>query len=192
MTDTESGTRRAQRRVKARERGAAMVETAMVFPMFVILWFVTMWVYRTYDTKLDLMARTRGEAWGYAMSNCGKSGTSNIVTRWNNGKGEARTVPAGAPPPITQLALDATSVMFPVFALVAATVNTPIDAARSDRSKVVAQSVPNLWERTDGKVARTATAKVVVFCNETPEDGDLVGVVRSLVHMVPISSFFPL
>jgi len=184
--------RRSHWREATGQRGAALVETAMVFPMFVILWFVTLWVYRTYDTKLDEMARTRGDAWGYAMSSCGKSGARDVVTRWPSGAGHAHKVPAGAPPPITQFALDGASLLFPVFTLVAAVVNTPTDAARSDRSKAVAQSIPNLWERSNGKVSRTVTAKVVVFCNETPENGDLAGVIRSLVHMVPISSFFPL
>jgi hypothetical protein len=58
---------------RRRERGAALVEAAFMFPMFVILFYAIIYAHTFYSTQLDSNAQSRQLAWNDAMSDCGKS-----------------------------------------------------------------------------------------------------------------------
>lgn len=58
----------------ARERGAAMVEAAFMFPMFIILFFSIIYAHSFSATKIDEAAQARELAWSNAMSNCVEGG----------------------------------------------------------------------------------------------------------------------
>ena len=52
------------------QRGAAMVEAAFMLPMFVILFFTTMYLHNLNAKQIALNMTTREAAWSYAMANC--------------------------------------------------------------------------------------------------------------------------
>jgi len=62
------------RRSHSRERGAAMVEAAFMFPMFIILFFSIIYAHSFSATKIDEATQARELAWSNAMSNCVQGG----------------------------------------------------------------------------------------------------------------------
>jgi hypothetical protein len=56
------------------QRGAAMVEAAFMFPMFVILWFSIVYAHSFSSTQIDANTQSRELAWTDAMANCNKAG----------------------------------------------------------------------------------------------------------------------
>jgi hypothetical protein len=67
---------RTLRKHRERERGAAMVEAAFMFPLFIILFFSLMYAHSYTATKIDEETQGREMAWTNAMSNCGTTGDS--------------------------------------------------------------------------------------------------------------------
>jgi len=63
-------------RRRQRERGAAMVEAAFMFPLFIILFFSLIYAHSYTGTKIDEATQARELAWTNAMSNCGTTGDS--------------------------------------------------------------------------------------------------------------------
>ena len=60
------------------QRGAAMVEAAFMFPMFIILFFSVIYAHSFSATKIDEATQARELAWTNAMGNCGKTGDAII------------------------------------------------------------------------------------------------------------------
>jgi hypothetical protein len=61
-------------RLRRGQSGAAMVEAAFMFPMFVILWFSIVYAHAFSSTQIDTNTQSRELAWTDAMSNCNTPG----------------------------------------------------------------------------------------------------------------------
>jgi Flp pilus assembly protein TadG len=61
-------------RLRRAQRGAAMVEAAFMFPMFVILWFSIVYAHSFSSTQIDANTQSRELAWTDAMANCNTKG----------------------------------------------------------------------------------------------------------------------
>jgi hypothetical protein len=75
-----------QRTRRISQRGAALVETALMFPLFITITFAGFYAYNLGRAGIEVHTGARQEAWTYAMSNCG-----------NKGQSESETLPAQAP-----------------------------------------------------------------------------------------------
>src|SRR5215472_10225038 len=64
-------------RARRRKRGVALVEAAACMPLFVVLWFSILYAHNLFATKMGVNAAARAQAWGFAMGNCGMSGSPN-------------------------------------------------------------------------------------------------------------------
>jgi hypothetical protein len=53
------------------QRGAALVEAAFMFPMFVICFYAIIYMHTFYATQIDANTLSRQYAWGDSMNNCG-------------------------------------------------------------------------------------------------------------------------
>ena len=65
---------------RAGQRGAALVEAAFMFPMFIILFFSVIYAHSFSATKIDEATQAREMAWTNAMSNCGHTGAPENET----------------------------------------------------------------------------------------------------------------
>jgi hypothetical protein len=74
------------RKRRASERGAALVETALMFPLFITITFAGFYAYNLGRAGIEIHTGARQEAWTYAMSNCG-----------NNGQSESEALPPQGP-----------------------------------------------------------------------------------------------
>jgi hypothetical protein len=61
-------------RQRQHERGAALVEAAFMFPMFIILFFSVIYAHSFTATKIDEATQARELAWNNAMTNCVQGG----------------------------------------------------------------------------------------------------------------------
>jgi hypothetical protein len=62
-------------------RGAAMTETVIMIPVFILIWACIIYIYQAYEKKIDLMQHVRADAWHYATNACeGDRGSTTIRT----------------------------------------------------------------------------------------------------------------
>jgi len=67
--------RRSRLRGRRRhERGVALVEAAFMLPMFVILWYASLYVHSLGSKYIAINTLARQDAWQTAMANCGVHG----------------------------------------------------------------------------------------------------------------------
>jgi cytoskeletal protein RodZ len=67
----------SRQKQRGRQRGAAMVEAAFMFPMFVIMFFSIVYAHSFSSTQIDANTQSRQLAWNDAMSNCTKTGSAD-------------------------------------------------------------------------------------------------------------------
>jgi len=60
------------RAARRHERGAAMVEAAFMMPMFVMLFFTSIYAHNLNAKQISLNLTTRAQSWALAMYNCSK------------------------------------------------------------------------------------------------------------------------
>jgi hypothetical protein len=65
------------RKRRASERGTALVEAAVVVPLFVTLTFGGFFAYSYGRAGIDAKIASRADAWSLAMSNCGSAGSDD-------------------------------------------------------------------------------------------------------------------
>ena len=68
-------------RRRRHQRGVALVEAAFMLPMFVILWYGSLYVHNLGSKYIAVNTAAREDAWTTAMSNCGvhKSSDSEVL-----------------------------------------------------------------------------------------------------------------
>jgi hypothetical protein len=65
------------RKRRTSERGAALVEAAVMMPLFITITFAGFYAYNYGRAGIDIKTSSRAEAWSLAMSNCGSSGSDD-------------------------------------------------------------------------------------------------------------------
>jgi hypothetical protein len=71
ISTTQLASRLVSLRRLRRQRGAALVEAAFMFPMFVICFYAIIYMHTFYATQIDANMLSRQYAWGDSMNNCG-------------------------------------------------------------------------------------------------------------------------
>ncbi len=183
------------------ERGAAMVEAAFMLPMFVLLWFTSLYAHRMGATQIDLNTEARANAWQYAMANCGTLGTSpsenepglsppagttnpglngmddNPGTTTSSGLGSAPNGEAGK---ISKLAS-------PVTNFIADLMPNPTGSVARIK-KTINWREPNLYVAGGGGSAANNETNmqqtVTLVCNQYPQNGNILSAIKGIVCMV--------
>jgi hypothetical protein len=71
-----------ERLFRARERGAAFIESLIVICMILLCLFGALWLQALYATKLQTMASARANAWNSALGGCqGLEQSQELLTR---------------------------------------------------------------------------------------------------------------
>jgi Flp pilus assembly protein TadG len=187
------------------QRGAAMVEAAFMLPMFVILFFTTLYLHNLNSKQIALNNTARESAWSYARANCGivLDADSEVYDSVDSGGDAASTIAttngsneAGS---AASTAFSAGSVTGGMAAFVS-TVTTAISSvfpnptgSQKKSNDTVAWNMVNLYANGSSGSQTTQTPTpvaqtVTVYCDEAPQDGslgkvisDFMGFVKSLI-----------
>lgn len=155
-------TPRSRHRTKARSRGAALVEAALVLPVMVMFLGMTMFVHRSYADKIDLQATTRSEILYYGSHNCEGQAPGQISLQGdsadaNNGQG-GQVAQQGAQ------------------AQIQGGTNTNMNFAKSTRSTTTQAQKVVFWKQSY-QLSRPISAASEVACNEKRYDNDFTAII---------------
>jgi Flp pilus assembly protein TadG len=149
----------ATRRSRRGERGAAMVEAAVVVPFFVIVFLALGYVGATYSAKMRTISEARQGAWTYALANC--AGNPPDTSKQDAG-------PMGSDPNMDPSASSKYG-----SAPGADTITKGFNMAVSTSKRDV------LINGQSGGKTQTVQTTTRMVCNEKPMDGDLHGVLKT-------------
>jgi hypothetical protein len=176
------------RRHKVGSRGAALVEAAFIFPMFIILFFGALYFHNAWFKKFDVIAQARSESWAYAMSACGKNGEDNTekFSGVKANKGTLTMTDTVNNNMVSQLAgggftgflsgLGSYISSLPIFL-------NP-EAADSAHSGTVDYRQRDIYDKTVANSTTTLNYEAVVVCNIDPANGNLWEVVKMIFGWV--------
>jgi hypothetical protein len=190
-TEKRPAARKARRR---RERGAALVEAAFMLPMFVILWYGSLYVHSLGSTYIKVNTSARQDAWQTAMSNCGVRFSSNsevlpaslggVVTLPDTG-GDGATASAIAAALKSGNIIGALAGFVNTFTAEISVLFPNPNGASFVSTAGVSWRVPNLYDHTGaGERNTTVSGAATVVCNEAPINGSILGVAVGLVNLI--------
>jgi hypothetical protein len=81
MRSTSTTARIDRMRARRRQRGAALVEAAVVIPVMLVFLGLTMWVHNAYDEKLASQTSSRAQVLWYGSHNCEEEAPENVATQ---------------------------------------------------------------------------------------------------------------
>jgi hypothetical protein len=159
----------ASARSRARSRGAALVEAAVVLPVMVAMLGLSMMMYQAYSTKLVSNQQIRSEVLDYASHNC----KSQTITYSGNSKGGGSVATGqggvGSNDSISGGAVGASG----------GSAKTSGIMAKSEVSyteKNINNPKPSAALKGKGLNLKVNGEKSTALCNEEPEDGNIGGV----------------
>lgn len=152
-------TTRIKVRSRRRRRGAAMVEALVAIPFFIVIFATTMFVGSFYQEKLRTLRESKKCAWDHAIAGC--NGGCQAETT-SGGSGAELTPPGGAGDDKANSAPGA-----------------EIQSKDVNQSKFTVKAQVTA-SNTLGGFVRNIESTTTVMCDETPEDGDPVGVAKYL------------
>jgi hypothetical protein len=152
-------TMRRRSPLRSTQSGHAMTEAVIMIPVFAIIWGAIAYMSIGFETKLDLSARVRQEAWAHAMDNC--DGSSPPAP--------TRTTDATRPTigPLADLFSAIDSILELMRPLLADWPGLFPEERRFDSDRVVDKPA------VLGGGSATARYEIVLMCNEAPRDVDL-------------------
>jgi hypothetical protein len=163
------------------ERGAALVEAAFMFPMFLILWFAAITAYKIPASVIDLNTKSRSDAWALAMDNCGAH-TSNDPEQYPQAWGNATSAPLTNEPDIVTLFKSAMKaggvggivggVVNVLTAALAEVIPNPTGSASTYQSSVHWR-MSNRYANTDVAHSTKLSRTVTIVCDNGVQNGDL-------------------
>jgi hypothetical protein len=159
--------------LRRRSRGAALVESAVVIPVFLILFASLVFVWRLYLAKVDAMKGARLAVWSYASSNCDAwaEPTINPGVAFGLSHGSVSSGGIGS-------SADTSAVRNAGATAHIDMVNKALGrAAVSAHSEVIAGSLL-------GGFTSPVSAKTSVMCNEPPYNGTLPAMVVAAFHEI--------
>jgi hypothetical protein len=184
------------RKSRRGERGAAMVEAAFMFPMFLILWFAAIAAYKIPASVIDLNSKSRSDAWARAMNNC-SAATSDDPEQYPASWGNAVSSPLTNEPDIGSLFSSAMSsgsvggivggVVNAITGALAEIIPNPTGSA-STYQNTVNWRMSNRYANTDNASSTKLARTVTIVCDGGVQDGsvwnaltDLVGAIIGLI-----------
>jgi hypothetical protein len=179
---------------RLRERGTALVEAAFMLPMFVILWYASLYVHSLGSNYIEVNTSARQDAWQTAMANCGVhlSQDSEVLPPSLGGVVDLPdTAGDGATEAEIAAALKSGSITGTLAGFVntfTATVSVLFpnpSGATSVKTAGVSWRVPDLYDHTGlGQKKTNVRGSATVVCNEAPLDGSILGVAVGLISIV--------
>jgi len=140
---------------RRRQRGAAMVEALVTIPFFIVIFASMMYIGHLYGEKQKTLRLAKQYAWTYAMNNC--SGSSGDISQESSGSAE-------------DFGLGGTDDFKGQGGDVSMTKDLGV-AVSTVKGKATASKI------IGGKTSNLSTT-TKVQCNETPVNGDLMGVFK--------------
>lgn len=81
MKSTSKTARISRLQRRKGQRGAALVEAAVVIPVMLVFLGLTMWVHNAYDEKLASQTSARAQVLWYGSHNCEEEAPENVATQ---------------------------------------------------------------------------------------------------------------
>jgi len=161
---------RSRSAARPSQRGAALVEAAVVLPVMIAMLGLTMMMYQGYSAKLVSNQQIRSEVLDYASHNC-KSSTITYSGNSRSGGSVAtgQSGTGGSSDPISGGALGASGGGPKASGLMG-------KAEVSYSTKTITNPKPNTATKGAGLTLTVKGAKSSALCNEEPEDGSIGGV----------------
>ncbi|GAC1367396.1 MAG: hypothetical protein NVSMB47_18470 [Polyangiales bacterium] len=158
--------RRALRRSRVSERGAALTEAVVAIPFFLIMFAGIMFVGTMYETKLRVMRLAKESAWDYAMCNCGEAGDEPSSkcrtpegTSASSGGSESGSPSGYDPSAISKVGSGPSGGV----------------ASKSFGSSQASMEASITADGFLGGYTKKMSSRTKVMCNEAPHDGSLTG-----------------
>ncbi len=182
---TQAATAVRSTRSRRGQRGAALVEAAFMLPMFLILFFGSLFANNLGLAYINMSQTSRANAWAFAMANCGnasKTGASELENEppvVTGGAGQATKVspmpdnPSATVPGLSSIP-GVGSMLSGLSGTIASTVDKIFpnpDGSTATNSLNLKWREPNNYKKTDDGGTTTVTRTVTVFCNNRGEDG---------------------
>jgi hypothetical protein len=176
-------------------RGAALVEAAFMLPMFVILFYASLYAHNLGYNHIKMNRQARETAWAYAMANCGDKADEEVEVlpqvNAGGGSGEATKVSPMPDGPAAQNSGDGISGMVQglegtIADAVAGLFPNP-NGAQGVGTQNLSWREPNLYNGNGvgfaglgGSNTTTITESVTIFCNQAAKDGGAVNVLEDI------------
>jgi hypothetical protein len=167
-----------------------MVEAAFMMPMFVLLFFTSIYAHNLNAKQISLNITTRGNSWGYAMNNCGVGGDD-----------ETETLPSGVSATTVSLfgesgndtesaastALSSgntTGAISSISSGVTGAISSVLPNPNGSQAQIidsVSWRQPNVWSGNLSTGAATVRQTVTVVCDQEPHNGNIETAVQGIV-----------
>jgi len=189
---TELNERRTRTSARTSKRGAALVEAAFMMPMFVILFYASLFAHNLSNTYIKASQLARANAWAYAMANCGDTASDNVEVMppvETSGAGAATKVSPMPDNPTTPPGNGnfLSGMVGTIFGDISSLFPNP-NGSQSVQTNSLNWRMPNLYNQTDGGSTSTVKRSVTIDCNNVANDG---GAVNTLILIgKDIASFF--
>jgi hypothetical protein len=178
-------------RSRRKSRGVAMVEAVAILPIFVVLWFTTLFAFNLGATKIAMNATSRGDAWAYAMGNCG-AGSDPAKTPWpGGGWGSVSTSSDAFSTNATSLIGGGGASGFDIVGALTTVVSNFLPGLGTSNSsieqeqKTINYVTPSVGVVSAGSsLSKNVQYTSTVFCNEAPRNGNIMGVIGSIGNML--------
>lgn len=153
------------------KRGAALAEAVVIIPFFIMIFACILFVGNLYKEKLRVMRLTKESAWAFAMENCGKPGapmTTEGIPRSGDapGSGQAAAEPASELDDLSEGEKASGGKM---------DLTSKKDFGSSDTTMQSSVSADGYI----GGFTKNVTSHTRVMCNETPQNGDILGFLKA-------------
>ena len=174
------------------QRGAALVETAFMLPMFVILWYGSLYVHNLGKNYIKVNSQARADAWQTAMANCGVppkgaetehlpaslGGVGAVYGGGGNDVGAVKTAlqnsnPGGAIGAFVSGFTSALASAFPA-----------MQGATSLKTTAVSWREPDLYDHSETGSSVLVKGTTSVVCDLAPEDGTIANVAGAIVSII--------
>jgi hypothetical protein len=165
-----------------------------MLPMFVILWYASLYVHSLGSKYIEVNTSARRDAWQTAMANCGVhlSPDSEVLPPSLGGViSFPDTGVGGDPAAEIATALKSGSIIGALAGFVntfTATISIVFpnpNGATSVKTAGVSWRVPDLYDHTgEGQRHTNVKGSATVVCNEAPLDGSILGVAVGLIGMI--------
>ncbi len=175
------------------QRGAAMVEAAFMMPMFVLLFFTSLYAHNLNAKQISLNIESRSEAWGFAMNNCGAAGQDETESlpsistgdglqevqlygeSGNDAASAAGTALSGG-----NVTGAISSIASGIVGAIANVLPNPYGSQASFKTTVDWRQ-PNVWSGAKPTGSGNVQQTVTVLCNQEPQDGNIETAVKGII-----------
>jgi hypothetical protein len=174
------------------QRGAALVETAFMLPMFVILWYGSLYVHNLGKNYVKVNTLARADAWQTAMANCGvppKGAESEHLPTSLGGVGPVYGGGGNDTNAVTTAVRNsnpggAISAFVNSFTTALANAFPAMSGSTFLKTNKVSWREPDLYDHSETGSSVKVKGTTSVVCDLAPEDGTISNVAGALVSII--------